>query len=66
MTPADIVAMNLAGKIHNHITSLIHHNRIPNFENLDDGKLGGGNVEGVDICGQAGKGLLGSIRPEQC
>lgn len=28
---------------------------------LDDGKLGGGNVESVDIRGQAGESLLGAI-----
>jgi hypothetical protein len=29
---------------------------------LDDGELGGGDVESIDIWGEAGKGLLRSIR----
>jgi hypothetical protein len=32
---------------------------------LDDGKLGGGDVKGIDIWGKAGKGLLGSIWADQ-
>lgn len=31
---------------------------------LNDGKLGGRNVESIDVWGQAGKGLLGTIRAE--
>jgi hypothetical protein len=29
---------------------------------LDEAELGGGNVEGIDIGGEAGKGLLGAVR----
>lgn len=32
---------------------------------LDQGQLGGGNVEGIDIGGQAGVGLLGAVGADQ-
>jgi hypothetical protein len=35
---------------------------IPNSpRRLNKAKLGGGDVEGIDVSGQAGKGLLGAI-----
>jgi hypothetical protein len=34
----------------------------PGSTYLDDGELGGGDVESIDIWGQASEGLLGSIR----
>lgn len=33
----------------------------PGITYLDDGELGGGDVESIDIWGQASEGLLGSI-----
>jgi len=32
---------------------------------LDDGELGGSDIESVDVWGQTGKGLLGSIRSDE-
>jgi hypothetical protein len=35
------------------------------YSSLDKGKLGGGNVESIDIRGKASIGLLGSIRADE-
>lgn len=42
--------------------SFITMNPEQRYSSLDKGKLGGGNVESVDIRGKAGIGLLGSVR----
>lgn len=34
-------------------------------ENLDKGQLGGGNVESIDIGGEPGVGLLGTVRAKE-
>lgn len=40
----------------------IHHHTT---ERLDEAKLGGGNVEGIDISSEAGESLLGTVGADQ-
>lgn len=63
VTTAEFVATKPAGTIHSHIvTQFLNVHPQSHTRHLDNGKLGSGDIESIDIGGQAGKGLLGSIR----
>lgn len=65
MSPAEsLFDANRMPKIHSvHVLDILPNHPITTpRERLDKGQLGGSNVESVNIRGQAGVGLLGTVR----